>query len=96
MTCEHLHSLEQSILTQGIRETYRGQPWSHNCREWVYFDCYLDTAAIRSRLPLPDYVTDHIHRGTHDGEERGFVCSKCYDGIMGSYKAKPGMVVFRG
>ncbi len=97
MTCHHLQPIEQAIMNRGIRETFRGRPWSSNCREWVYFDCcYLDLPAIRAKHPLPPCITDHIHRGTHDGEERGLVCGECHDAVMGSYEAKPGMVVFDG
>ena len=96
MTCEHLRPIEQAIVAAGIRETYRGRPWSLNCREWVYFDCFLDTAAVRSRLALPDCIQDHAHRGTHDGQERGFVCMQCHDAIMGNYEAVPEAVVFAG
>ena len=46
MICEHLRALEQAILARGIRETFRGKAWSQNCREWVYFDCFIDTAAV--------------------------------------------------
>ena len=96
MTCEHLKPLEQTILDQGIRETFRGKTWSMNCREWVYFDCFIDTEAVRSSIPLPTCVVDHVHRGTHDGQERGFVRSVCYDAIMGSYETVPGALVFSG
>jgi hypothetical protein len=54
-----------------------------NCREWVYFDCFIDTESVRCTFDLADCVQEHVHRGTHDGQERGFVCSECYDGIMG-------------
>jgi len=83
MTCEHLRPLEHAIIARGIRETYRGKAWSQNCREWVYFDCFIDTAAVRRSLAIPGWVVEHSHRGTHDGEERGFVCSHCHDAIMG-------------
>jgi hypothetical protein len=96
MTCEHLQAVEQAIIAQGIRETYRGQAWSSNCREWVYFDCYIDTAAVRQTFALADCVEDHVHRGTHDGQERGFTCSKCHDGIMGTFEPKQGSPLFRG
>ncbi|HWZ45088.1 MAG TPA: hypothetical protein VNW97_16555 [Candidatus Saccharimonadales bacterium] len=85
MTCEHLRPIEEAILAAGIPETYRGQAWSDNCREWVYFDCYIDIDAVRQRFSLAPCVHDHIHRGTHDGRERGLECSTCHDGIMGSY-----------
>jgi hypothetical protein len=93
MLCEHLHPLEQLFLTRGIREIYRGRAWSSNCREWVYFDCYIDTQAVLARMSLADCVHEHVHRGTHDGEERGLVCTQCRDAIMGHYEAKPGLPV---
>ncbi|HEX2747138.1 MAG TPA: hypothetical protein VHM91_03995 [Verrucomicrobiales bacterium] len=94
MICEHLRLIEEAIHAAGIRETGRGRPWSMNCREWVYFDCFLDTPAIRCRFAVPECVEDHVHRGTHDGEERGLVCSQCHDGIMGFYEAVPGIEIF--
>jgi hypothetical protein len=96
MTCEHLNPLEQAIIATGIRETFRGKAWSLNCREWVYFDCFIDTAAVRQSLTIPSCVVDHSHRGTHDGQEKGFVCSECHDAIMGRYEPAPEAPVFRG
>ncbi len=96
MTCEHLKALEQAILARGIRETSRGQAWSKNCREWVYFDCWLDTAALRKAFALPACVEEHVHRGTHDGQERGLVCSSCHDAVMGRIDPTPGLPEFRG
>ena len=96
MTCEHLRPLEQAILACGIRETFRGRAWSQNCREWVYFDCFIDTAAVRQSINLPVCVVEHAHRGTHDGSERGFVCEDCQDGIMGSYEPKNEAPIFKG
>jgi hypothetical protein len=89
MLCEHLRSLERELIDAGIRETFRGQAWSSNCREWVYFDCWLDRASIRKRLDFASVVKDHEHRGTHDGQESGFVCAACNDAIMGLLEAKP-------
>ena len=96
MTCEHLRALEQAILGRRIRETFRGPAWSKNCRECVYFDCFLDIETLRGRFLLADCVEDHVHRGTHDGQERGFVCSLCHDGIMGHYEQTKGLQVFEG
>ena len=83
MTCEHLIELEKAIQAAGFQETFRGAAWSSNCREWVYFNCILPTGAIRKAFNLPDCVKDHVHRGTHDGQESGFVCQNHKDGIMG-------------
>lgn len=83
MVCEHLQPLETDLKQAGFNETYRGRPWSKNCREWIYFDCLLDLAALRARLQLADSVIDHVHRGTHDGSEVGFVCTCSWDAIMG-------------
>jgi len=84
------------MLARGIRETFRGAAWSLNCREWVYFDCFIDMAAVCSKFALADCVQEHVHRGTHDGQERGFVCAQCHDGVMGSYEKRPGTAVFEG
>jgi len=96
MVCEHLSPIEQALLTRGVAVTFRGQAWSQNCREWVYFDCFLDTPAIRGSFTMPPFVQDHSHRGTHDGEEFGLVCTQCHDAIVGLYEPAPGKLVFQG
>ena len=96
MVCEHLSPIEQALLTRGVAVTFRGQAWSQNCREWVYFDCFLDTPAIRGRYTVPPFVQDHSHRGTHDGQELGLVCTHCHDAIVGLYEPAPGKLVFQG
>ena len=96
MVCEHLLPLEHALLTEGIAVTFRGQAWSMNCREWVYFDCFLDIPEIRNHIQFPDCVHDHSHRGTHDGQERGLVCATCHDAIMGVYEPVASKPVFRG
>jgi hypothetical protein len=64
LVCEHLSELEQRMLATVLRVTFRGQSWSRNCREWVYFDCLLDRAAIRETIELAPCVKDHEHLGT--------------------------------
>jgi hypothetical protein len=96
VTCEHLRPLEQAIIAAGIRETFRGQAWSNDCREWVYFDCVIDVDAVRRRFALDACVTEHSHHGTHDGEERGLVCKQCHDGVMGRLAPIAGSPVFAG
>jgi hypothetical protein len=95
MVCEHLQQLEQAIIKAGIKETFRGQAWTKNCREWVYFDCYLDHESIKKRFSLSDHIVEHEHRGTHDGQESGFVCENCNDAIMGHYLAQDPSKVFK-
>jgi len=85
MTCEHLVALERALQAQGFKETFRGQAWSQNCREWVYFDCFLPTQLIRDKFKFADCVKTHSHLGTHDGQEHGFVCSEHGDGIVGHH-----------
>ena len=85
------------MLSGGMRETYRGQAWSKNCRElWVYFDCFIDTASIRQKFDLATCVSEHAHRGTHDGQERGFVCSTCWDAIMGAHQPSASLWFLEG
>lgn len=83
MLCAHLHALEQELLTAGFRETYRGTPWSQNCREWVYFDVVLDTASLAARLQLAPCVEVSENLDPKSGSERGFYCSQCQDAVMG-------------
>ena len=83
MTCDHLIKLEQALIDAGVEETYRGQPWSKNCREWVYFNGVLPLDEIRARFELAECVEDHEHWGTHSGSESGLVCRVHHDAIMG-------------
>jgi hypothetical protein len=94
MVCEHLSALEDALVADGVAVTFRGQSWSMNCREWVYVDCYLDVPAIRRRFEVAPCVADHAHRGTHDGQERGLVCTACRDAVVGAYEPAAGKRVF--
>ena len=96
MVCEHLKQLEDELIAAGVKETFRGKAWTRNCREWVYFDCYLDRESIRKRISFDPCVKDHELLGCHEGQESGFQCQKCKDGIMGVHKAnksKAAMIV---
>ncbi len=83
MLCQHLSNVETALAARGIGVTFRGKSWSKRCREWVYFDAYLDIAGIRRAFALADCVRDHTHPGTHDGQEHGLVCDLCHDAVMG-------------
>lgn len=86
MVCSHLSALESALIESGVKETYRGQAWSRNCREWVYFDVRLNVKALSVRFDLGPPV--HIHENTdpRSGVELGFVCSECHDAVMGRLK----------
>lgn len=86
MICQHLRQLEEAIIASGIAETYRGQAWTTNCREWVYFDCHLDEEKVRQQFDLPACVVAHVNDDSKSGREAGFVCTECYDGIMGLHR----------
>jgi len=81
--CEHLALIDAELHAQGLVETFRGQAWSANCREWVYFDAVLDLDDIRARHVLAPCVREHVNLDTHNGTERGLECSVHHDGIMG-------------
>ena len=81
--CEHLTPLEQELKNAGIKETYRGQPWTDNCREWAYFDCVLDLDALKGRMNFSPVIEIHINNDQRSGTEAGFYCSSCKDAIMG-------------
>jgi hypothetical protein len=81
--CEHLQPAERYLRDHGGRIVSSGQPWSDNCHVWVYFDTVLDCSGLIEGLHLDPCVHVHEHRGTHDGSERGIVCTIHHDGIMG-------------
>ena len=83
--CEHLRQAESYIRDKGGRVVSVGRPWSANCRTWVYFDTMLDPESLISGLHLDACVQVHDHRGTHDGSERGIVCTIHNDGVMGPH-----------
>jgi len=85
MVCIHLRKLEEELIQKNIKETYRGQPWSKNCREWVYFHCiFADPVKTMDRLGFDKQVIQiHSLLGTHDGQEHGFYCTLCHDAVMG-------------
>jgi len=83
MVCGHLGALERALIESGAKETYRGRPWSQNCREWVYFDVVLDLAVLRERLALAPCVEDSENLDPKSGQERGLYCARCHDAIMG-------------
>jgi hypothetical protein len=85
--CEHLRAAQKYVLDQGGRVVYSGQPWSANCHLWVYFDTILDSDRLIKGLALDACVQVHDHRGTHDGSERGIVCTIHNDGLMGPHPA---------
>ena len=85
--CEHLRLADQHIRGHGARVVSSGQPWSTNCHIWVYFDALLDCDRLIQGLGLDKCVQVHDHRGTHDGSERGIVCTIHNDALMGPHPA---------
>jgi hypothetical protein len=83
MVCVHLAPVEAVLTASGAVETYRGQAWSDNCREWVYFDVPLDPGDLRARFHLGPMVVDHRNTDPKSGLECGLVCTTCHDAIMG-------------
>jgi hypothetical protein len=83
--CEHLQDAERYIREHGARVVSRSRPWSANCHVWVYVDALLDCERLITGLTLASCIQIHDHRGTHDGSERGIVCTIHNDGIMGPH-----------
>jgi hypothetical protein len=83
MICTHVRWLEEALSAAGFRETYRGQTWSNNCREWVYFDVILDVPRLQLQFTIPAGVEVHENTDPKSGLERGLVCSRCHDAVMG-------------
>jgi len=83
--CEHLQPAEKYLRDHGARVISAGRPWSANCHIWAYFDAVLDCERLIKDLSLAACVQVHDHRGTHDGSERGLVCTVHQDGVMGPH-----------
>lgn len=83
MLCACLAPLEREIIASGAVETSRGQAWSRNCREWVYFDLVFDIEALTSRFSFPPSVATHENTDPKSGLERGLVCNQHHDAVMG-------------
>lgn len=82
--CEHLKPVEDYIRSLDVKVRAMGSYWGHNCRMWVYFEnAMLDAEALMKKFNLPDFVSVHAHRGTHDGSEHGLVCERDHDALMG-------------
>lgn len=81
--CEHLLKVENYIKAKGIQEVFRGRPWGKNCREWVYFNCILDTEELKIKLELNACVETHEYSDSKVANELGLFCTSCRDGIMG-------------
>lgn len=83
MICRHLRQLEQALIDAGFKETCRGQVWSKNCREWVYYDVVFDIDTVKSRFPFDPCIVVHENTDPKSGRERGFECRECHDAVMG-------------
>lgn len=83
--CIHLKPLEDYLIGLGIAETYRGQVWSENCREWVYYDAVLQPERLKKRFNFDDTITVFDYVDIKVGSELGLECSVCKDGIMGPH-----------
>jgi len=89
MPCPHLKPLENALAAAGMEETARGQLWSQ-AEEFVYFHCRIDQDGARERFNLDPCVEWSEHRGTHEGSEAGFFCTRCRTGVMGLHAADTG------
>ena len=83
--CAHLYQVEVYLKEQGVSETFRGQSWSANCREWIYYDCVLKPEALITKFVLPSFIVIHENNDLKSGTELGLVCTQCNDGIMGKH-----------
>ena len=81
--CLHLRALEDELVAKGVKITSSGQPWTMNCRFWIYFDALLDCEALIQRLKMEACVTVHSNDDPRSGLEKGLVCDVDHDAIIG-------------
>jgi len=70
--CEHLQPLEDYLKKKHITEMFRGHAWSEHYREWIYFDCFLETERLKTKLGLPTFVVTHENTDLKSGTELWF------------------------
>jgi hypothetical protein len=94
--CAHLRPAEAALREAGFGETYRGQPWTDRCRNWVYYDRIVPVDDLLARqLYDPNIVTVHRNLDQRSGTEMGLYCTLHHDGLMGplptpeDYQARP-------
>lgn len=86
--CEHLRPVGERLRASGASVTYAGQPWSKNCRYWVYFNAVLDVDDLRRRFSLPATVTVHSNDDPRSGLEFGLVCGIDHDAVIGRHPSE--------
>ena len=90
--CEHLQPVTDYLKKESIPVTYRGQPWSKNCREWVYYDCVLKPEELKAKFGLERMVVVHDYEDVKVGSELGLVCNECWDGVIGIHPKSPAAI----
>ncbi len=83
--CIHLKPLEDYLMVENILEVYRGQVWTKNCREWIYYDAVLNPKKIKEKFHFDDTIIIHDYKDNKVGSELGLVCTLCNDAIMGTH-----------
>jgi hypothetical protein len=86
--CEHLRPVGEYLRASGFSVTSAGQPWSQNCRYWVYFNTILDVDDLRRRFALPETVSVHQNDDSRSGLEMGLVCDVDHDAVIGHHPSQ--------
>src|SRR4051812_11061384 len=87
--CEHLQPLADYLKERSVPVTWRGQPWTQNCREWVYYDCVLEPQSLKTKLGLESFIQVHDYVDIKAGSELGLFCDECKDAIIGIHPTSP-------
>lgn len=91
-TCEHLQALEEAIASSGIAIAAKGDWWGSGSSRNIYFNCVLDSSAIREQFKLPEFVEWYEYDGRVAGQEAGFHCKKCNSLLVGGLAEYGGKV----
>lgn len=89
LQCMHLRPVQEYLMRLNIKETFRGQTWSINCRDWIYYDCVLAAESLIKRFDLQDCVEEHNYLNIKVGGEMGLYCKTCHDAVVGQHPHSP-------
>jgi hypothetical protein len=71
-----LEALDNYVRNKNVKELFRGNAWSKNCREWVYYDCVLNVKKLKEKFSFNNCVIIREYNDIKVANELGFFCNR--------------------